>query len=593
MEDKADVFRRLVEGQDLQINEEFFFQTLFFKSSYSYRCCPCAFQHEFFQYISDEGELEQQILENIVKYIRNKECDHIEGVSSEFITETSVSARHVYAAVHRSDFKHLESIYAESQIPNRTGHVGIFELTEYDITVLKNNTALLKYYIDAETNHELFIRKVYYDLRTLIMTPGILKSEIQIESVPFLEHCVKTRNPKMLKCVLGSRLLSVEQSHMTRLYELVFRNHLEEMEQILKARDIKFFEEMRNDGDDEMISWAEPAIVYNRPDLLEEALSLLMDIHDDMDYRFKQNLMEASFVLQRRECQRVLSKHKLPDTNPCRLEISDQIHCFLYLYENYKYLMTEIGEKLNNIPDIGKVINIPWRCKDHPLYVLTHLQIYLFYSCNELDLEVVKLLLKLGAHTEGDPRNGDMYFRPLIHCIVNPQQYRGYLRPLLELLLFANSSTKLDDRHQCLGLKADVLEYKADTSSTVRTDLIPGRYITDGKQHTVSESGDPSNPACRFVVPLLIEAGFQYPAAELQAMLDRGEEKGIHPDEKLYLKSCLNHPRPLTHCCRNVLRNSYPGHQIHEFVRAVAVPKTIKDFILLKPVLPSVQSFEL
>ena len=591
MEDKADVFRCLVEGQDLQISEEFFFQTLFFKSSYSYRCCPCAFQYEFFQYLSDEGALEQQMLENIVKYIRNKECDHIEGVSSEFIAETSVSARHVFAAVHRSDFKnsfyHLKSIY-ESQVRNR--QVGIFKLTEYDIAVLKNNNALLEYYNDAETNHELFIRKFYYDLRTLIMTPGILKSEIQIESVPTLEHCVKIRNPKMLRCVLGSRLLSVEQSHMTPLYELVVRNHLEEMEQILKARDIKFFEEMRNAGDDERISWAEPAIVYNRPDLLEEALSLLMDIHEDMGYRFKQNLMEASFVLQRRECQRVLSKHKLPDTNPCRLEISDQIHCLLYLYENYRYLRTEIGEKLNNIPDIGKIVNIPWRCKHHPHNVLTHLQIYLFYSCHELDLEVVKLLLKLGAHTEGDPRNGDMYFRPLIHCLVNPEQYRGYLRPLLELLLFANSPTKLDDRHQCLGLKADVLEYKADTRSTVRTDLIPGRYITDGKQHTVSASRD---PACRFVVPLLIEAGFQYPPAELEGMLDKVEEKGIHPDEKLYLKSCLNHPRPLTHCCRNVLRKSYPGHQIHEFVRAVAVPKTIKDFILLKPVLPFVQSFEL
>ena len=581
-------------------NEEFCFQTLFSRTSYSYRCCPCGFQHEFFQYISDKGELDQPMLENIVKNIKNGECEHIKGISSELIAKTSVSAHHVYAVVHRSDFN---TVYDWKLFHDRNIHEnlssGIFNLTEYDLAILKNNNALLTFYNDIEINYDLVLYKCYYDIETLTMTLGKSAGAIRIEKTSIFTYCIETGKPEILKSILASGLEQIEQSYMRPLYELVFRNNEKEIEQILIDIDINVFEEMRDDGNfSQRISWTEPAIMYDRPDLLDKALSI-MNTHEYM--AFRQYLMEVAFVLQREDCKRVLSKHKLPDTEPCRLEIFDQVYLLLFLYEKYRYLRDEISDNLNMISHIDTIINVKWRCKYHPDFYRTQLQLFLFYSSNDLDLSVIKLLLKLGAQVDVNPSDGGLHFpsfQPLIHCLVNHTQYSGNLRPLVELLIFANPSTKLhehvDERVQHLGLDFDISNYELNIMDTVNAvDMIPGQYITDGKQHPYSEDEDLSNPAHLFIVPLLIEAGFKFSRKVLREMIDRCEEVGIHPAERLYLQSCLENPRPLSHCCRGVLRQFYPGHQIHKFVRVVNLPRATKDFILLKPVLPSLQSFEL
>ena len=51
-------FRNLVnKNSSTNFNDRtvFAFQTVFYKSAYSYRCCPCAFEHKYFLYIGDDG----------------------------------------------------------------------------------------------------------------------------------------------------------------------------------------------------------------------------------------------------------------------------------------------------------------------------------------------------------------------------------------------------------------------------------------------------------------------------------------------------------------------------------------------------------
>ena len=111
-----------------------------------------------------------------------------------------------------------------------------------------------------------------------------------------------------------------------------------------------------------------------------------------------------------------------------------------------------------------------------------------------------------------------------------------------------------------------------------------------------------------YTIPLLIEAGFKYTLADLEAVLfteneliramdklnQRVKETG-HPHyiERTepnvyvseYLKQCLSTPRSLQLRCRDVLRSHFPRRQIHRYVSSVEIPEKIKDFLLLKPIL--------
>ena len=605
---KAETFKRLVEGADsLNCAGEFSFRTLFFKSSYSYRCCACAFQHEFFQYLSDEGKVADHSMYNkTVRNVRNGECYHVKDTTGEYIQETSVQKHHVYIAVHKSDFD--SNMFFGSKTSVLKSRTGLLRLTEYEIAVQKINQSLVNevaYYkagFASCTKHDSgpnIKDQDYsqYDPMTLIMSCDESKNETRMTKVSLLEYCIKLRNNELFENVLRIfNPLMVDRSKILSAlnvaYELVFRNNLEEMLHILTERDYKIVAESRDHlGVHEGPSLMELAVVYNRPDILDQ--SLLQTRHYELSTQYQQKLIEICFVLKRKGCEDVLSKHEIHTSKQSwELDIATQIHCLLYLYDHYHYSRDEIQSRLQNIQDIQKNIKISWQF--HKWYVL-HLQLYIGQKVynSKNDLDVLKLLLQLGANVEApeaDVGSKSMYDRALIHIFDNANYFTGYLRPSLEMLLFANPSTALGKRNDCLlGLSVDFKDYIEGRKNSVHPVMLPGVYITDTEQHAIYENSDFTNPALRFVVPQLIESGFKFPNATLEAAL----ESGIHPDEKLYLKSCLEIPRKLTKCCRDVLRRHFRGHQIHKFVKGDNIPKTIKDFILLRPILPSVKSLEL
>ena len=56
-------FRNLVANEymrDFDYGKGFSFQTVFYKTAYSYCCCPCGYEHEYMDYISDTGEINEE-----------------------------------------------------------------------------------------------------------------------------------------------------------------------------------------------------------------------------------------------------------------------------------------------------------------------------------------------------------------------------------------------------------------------------------------------------------------------------------------------------------------------------------------------------
>ena len=88
------------------------------------------------------------------------------------------------------------------------------------------------------------------------------------------------------------------------------------------------------------------------------------------------------------------------------------------------------------------------------------------------------------------------------------------------------------------------------------------------------------------MVPFLIEAGFPVSEDECKA-LELAMDT-LHPAEQEYLQFWLTNPRPLKLRCGDVLRSHFSGRQTHDYVKRDDIPHSIKDFILLKPLLKSV-----
>ena len=87
------------------------------------------------------------------------------------------------------------------------------------------------------------------------------------------------------------------------------------------------------------------------------------------------------------------------------------------------------------------------------------------------------------------------------------------------------------------------------------------------------------NFVLHFRGPLLIDSGYPITRQELQEAL----EKDLHPLVTKYLTKCLDESRILKLFCRDVLKKTYDGRLIYQFVECIIIPKPVKDFFLLNP----------
>ena len=97
------MFRNLVTNQYMpgfDYRTRFTFQTVYYVTDYSYCCCLCAFQHEFVDYVAENGEINEEVYEKIVKCVVDGKCHHVsDKIQEKRRRQTSISAVHIMTAV--------------------------------------------------------------------------------------------------------------------------------------------------------------------------------------------------------------------------------------------------------------------------------------------------------------------------------------------------------------------------------------------------------------------------------------------------------------------------------------------------------------
>lgn len=100
--DIKEIFRCLTSNQFIpgfDYRRTFSFQTVFYKTGSSYCICECAFEHEYLEYISESGTINESLYNDTLEHIIRGKCPHVDTVNKEYIGLTSISALQIAAAV--------------------------------------------------------------------------------------------------------------------------------------------------------------------------------------------------------------------------------------------------------------------------------------------------------------------------------------------------------------------------------------------------------------------------------------------------------------------------------------------------------------
>ena len=111
-------------------------------------------------------------------------------------------------------------------------------------------------------------------------------------------------------------------------------------------------------------------------------------------------------------------------------------------------------------------------------------------------------------------------------------------------------------------------------------------YICDRKLHAWTGHDNGDEFSLHFMGPLLIECGFSFDEGTLDYKLEK-----LRPAERDYTINNTEVPRTLKLCCSDSLSKHCKGRQVHYFMEHSEVPKQIKDFVLLKPLLKCVPPY--
>ena len=102
------VFERTVLNPDFEAehlklhvveDHSFSFETVFYRTPYSYCCFPCSYQHEYLDYLSDKDDVNQKekhidkpLFECIVQNVADGRCPHTNDVDPKYLATNHILA---------------------------------------------------------------------------------------------------------------------------------------------------------------------------------------------------------------------------------------------------------------------------------------------------------------------------------------------------------------------------------------------------------------------------------------------------------------------------------------------------------------------
>ena len=217
-----EIFETLVrngnqEDLDDYYKKVFAFDTVFSIYSYSYCCCPCAFEHEFVDYVTDDG-INETMFERIKGNIAIGKCEHVDGALPKYVRKTNVMGQHVAAACGV-----LPTEHREYETP-------IFRLRTYMIAIIKKHSLVAERYIkylydEAEEEDEFsgIVTRLLYANRS-IEKPGF----IEIRPKQITEICASTKDHLLFTFLDRERLYEFYQ-HLSSAFEILSQDKSSDM----------------------------------------------------------------------------------------------------------------------------------------------------------------------------------------------------------------------------------------------------------------------------------------------------------------------------------------------------------------------------
>ena len=649
--DNADVFKYFVTNKafpDSEIKDhEFKFRTVFRQSGPTYCCCRCAVDHEYFTYISDTGEIDLEKFEILVKAVKDGHCQHTTNENvTRYITETKfnlfsetrVSVYHVAAALGEGNVSlQTLSLPTHRRMKGWEKKTRLFELKPFEIVVLKGRESLQRYVDTWKFVDRLAVKGRYLD-NDLIYVTEKDNDLIQVDNIPVYELCIMKRCISFLKMILNSSEPSTYLDCHSRIYEHMFKNELtsviEEIVSVWAVSDFgnNHFHFLRN-----ALTIVRLSVVYDVENTFQKSVQLLSN---ELKLYFRQSDREALFnicgAFQRHNFQRILqdSFYIEPST---RLRL-DMFSTFAGLYQlliDYPLSVDHIKTAIALIPDINNIINVPFtvdyrKYEIHHYQGLTPLQAYVL-KYNEAKVPVIKALIDLGADIDVVfPPNLKIYSKSfelfaernrettpagqslLLYILNEERGFVTHFRQILEVFLYENAC--LDFNKSAVAICLESYKYKAIPCMSAgcrctevnrpMTSIASGSYFMESVIHEIP---------VYYTIQLLIEAGFEYSCADIDEVLHANhreqlsavlrqclrqtgkpyhiEKTSPHKNVLEYLEKCVSDTRPLKLRCRDVLRSHFPKRQIHKYANAVAMPDAIRDFLLLKPILRTMENY--
>ena len=647
--DAAETFRYFLNNRTIPDTgvsaNEFVFKTVFYKCGPSYCICRCAYDHEILSYVSDNGDVDMETLDTLTAAIKDGYCPHASKFTDKsYLRPTGINIFHIAAALDSEELSRTFIYgYHSGEIDIRNLYSKIFKKHPFHISVLKGNAVVAALF--AKNN--LHSAPGQWGNR-IILANERQSNVLRAEQTSLHELCIAKRDIQMMdllfKCADPAHYLSSGE----RVYELLFKNNLVDMLNAILDDIMTENEEWRSclgadpyhDPDYsrrydlvvDVLSMVKLAVMYNQRDIFDKSLQLLSKGRTSSDGNPLLTVRneEGHPLIMVCEAFKWGNSHKSYSQKELKnLKGAKTVSNFVYLYgllTHYTSSGLQIKHAMKQLPDISELINAPFDAtftKYETYEGLTPLQSYISKH-GQVSMEVVRTLVELGADIDTlYPQDLKKYNKsirstvtlkggqPLVlHlCILNEddKNSKREWRKILELLLYENVSLDINKTVVGFGLKhyKDLLLYKlrmqVGTTNTMKNSeqIEPGTYIMDAEIH---------ESVLDFAVPLLMEAGFNYTRADIEEainlpiapsddseddFLDRQHcgigSEGPLPLEKNhvleYLGQCLSGTRPLMFLCRNVLRKCFPRRQIHRCVSSVKLPQTIKDYLLLKPLL--------
>ena len=243
--DSADLFRHLLTTKTLpektRSDYEFGFRTVFYIHGSSYCCCRCAYDHEYFTYISNTGEIDKDKFDKLAKAVECGYCEHaIRFKNKDYLKETKVYATHVLAALGSEDMVEVvasvldgNGLPKQKWPPNRNcyprdyKHTGLFELTPCDIGCLKHNGKALHLvdYIECD--------------KRITCAEEIASNVLHFDKIFFLQFCFRkqfdilNREIDALEWLRFKKSLELPSIHAT-VYPYTYDGQYSELEILLR-----------------------------------------------------------------------------------------------------------------------------------------------------------------------------------------------------------------------------------------------------------------------------------------------------------------------------------------------------------------------